>query len=54
MEQLTKTTGDTVLLTGDCVDALNRRPPTLVDRGVHMLKGKTAPTRVYGLDLAVA
>ncbi|TRW82806.1 adenylate/guanylate cyclase domain-containing protein [Mycolicibacterium sp. 018/SC-01/001] len=49
VEQLTKTTGDTVLVTGQCVDTLTRRPPGLVDRGAHGLKGKSAPIRVYGL-----
>lgn len=49
VEQLTKTTGDTILLTGRCVDALTSRPNGLTDRGEHSLKGKTGSTRVYGL-----
>jgi class 3 adenylate cyclase len=33
VEQLTKTTGDAILLTQSCVDALARRPPGPIDRG---------------------
>ena len=47
VEQLTKTTGDTILLTQQCVEALPSRPPELVDRGSHALKGKSAPVRVF-------
>lgn len=54
VEQLTKTTGDSVLLTRQCVDSLAARPRYLADRGLHALKGKSAPTRVFGLDLATA
>jgi adenylate cyclase len=50
VEQLTKTTGDTILLTQQCVDALTTRPPGLVDRGFHVLKGKSASLQVFGLD----
>ena len=50
VEQLTKTTGDTVLLTEQCVDALVSRPPGLSDRGSHALKGKSAAVQVFGLD----
>jgi adenylate cyclase len=50
VEQLTKTTGDTILLTQDSVDALADRPPSLTDRGSHALKGKLAAVRVFGLD----
>ncbi|MGZ6777989.1 MAG: adenylate/guanylate cyclase domain-containing protein, partial [Mycobacterium sp.] len=49
VEQLTKTTGDTILLTQQSVDALNSRPPGLVDRGSHALKGKSAAVRVFAL-----
>jgi class 3 adenylate cyclase len=52
VEQLTKTTGDAILLTQQSIDALTSRPPGLVDRGAHALKGKSAATQVYGLDLA--
>ena len=50
VEQLTKITGDAILLTGQCVDALPTRPPELIDRGSHELKGKSAPVNVFGLD----
>jgi class 3 adenylate cyclase len=50
VEQLTKTTGDAILLTQQCIDALASRPPGLIDRGLHMLKGKSAPVQVFGLD----
>lgn len=53
VEQLTKTTGNTILLTQQTVDALVSRPPGLTDRGAHALKGKSAPTEVFGLDPAV-
>jgi adenylate cyclase len=50
VEQLTKTTGDAILLTDFCVDALVSRPSGLTDRGSHELKGKSAAVRVFGLD----
>ena len=50
VEQLTKSTGDTILLTQQCVDALASRPPGLIDRGFHVLKGKSAAVQVFGLD----
>jgi adenylate cyclase len=50
VEQLTKTTGDAILITQQCVDALNGRSRELVDRGAHALKGKSATTQVFGLD----
>ena len=50
VEQLTKTTGDTILLTQQCADALASRPPALIDRGSHALKGKSAAVQVYSLD----
>jgi adenylate cyclase len=49
VEQLTKTTGDTVLLTQQCVEALASRPPALIDRGFHVLKGKSASVQVFAL-----
>ena len=51
VEQLTKTTGDPILLTDHSVDACVRRPPALIDRGSHALKGKSAAVQVFGLDL---
>jgi len=53
VEQLTKTTGDAILVTDQTVGALDARPPGLTDRGAHALKGKSAPTKVFGLDRAV-
>jgi adenylate cyclase len=50
VEQLTKTTGDAILLTQQCLDALAFRPLGLIDRGFHALKGKSAAVQVYGLD----
>lgn len=54
VEQLTKTTGDTILLTQQCIDALASRPPGLTDRGSHTLKGKSAAVQVFGLDPSTA
>jgi adenylate cyclase len=50
VEQLTKTTGDAILVTQQTVDALVPRPPGLTDRGAHALKGKSAAVQVFGLD----
>jgi len=50
VEQLTKTTGDAILLTGQSVEALASRPTALTDRGFHVLKGKSAAVQVFGLD----
>lgn len=49
VEQYTKTTGDPILLTRHCLDALNGRSPDLVDRGSHPLKGKSAAVQLFGL-----
>jgi len=49
VEQLTKTTGDAILLTHQCLDALASRPSRLIDRGFHVLKGKSAAVQVFGL-----
>jgi len=50
VEQLTKTTGDAILLTHHTVDALVSSPLGLADRGSHALKGKSAAVKVFGLD----
>lgn len=50
VEQLTKTTGDDILLTGQTAAALARPPAMLADRGVHALKGKSAALQVFCLD----
>ncbi|WP_046318732.1 adenylate/guanylate cyclase domain-containing protein [Mycobacterium sp. UM_Kg1] len=52
VEQLTKTTGDAILLTHETVDALDPRPNGLADRGLHALKGKSAEVQIFGLDPA--
>ncbi|OMC43578.1 adenylate/guanylate cyclase domain-containing protein [Mycobacterium sp. IS-1264] len=52
VEQLTKTTGDAILLTKQTADALACRPAGLIDRGSHELKGKSAAVAVFGLDPA--
>jgi class 3 adenylate cyclase len=49
VEQLTKATGDAVLLTHHTVHGLASRPPGLIDRGSHELKGKSAAVQVFGL-----
>lgn len=51
VEQLTKTTGDSILLTQPTVDALDTPPPGLADRGLHELKGKSAAVKIFGLNL---
>ena len=53
VEQLTKNTGDAILLTQGCVDALASRPLGLINRGLHVLKGKADPVQVFGLDQEV-
>ena len=54
VEQLTKTTGDAILLSGQTLDALGSRPPGLIDRGAHALKGKSAKVQIFGLDATAA
>jgi class 3 adenylate cyclase len=49
VEQLTKATGDAILLTHHTVHILASRPPGLIDRGSHELKGKSAAVQVFGL-----
>jgi class 3 adenylate cyclase len=49
VEQLTKTTGDAVLLTDNTAAVLVAGSHELVDRGAHALKGKSANTQVFGL-----
>jgi class 3 adenylate cyclase len=53
VEQLTKTTGDAILLTHQTIEAWVTRPPGLTDRGSHALKGKSAAMQVFGLNPAV-
>jgi class 3 adenylate cyclase len=51
VEQLTKATGDAILLTQQVVDGLVTPPTGLADRGSHAVKGKSAAVQVFGLDL---
>jgi adenylate cyclase len=53
VEQLTKTTGDAILLTQQTVDTLVSGLSGLTHRGSHALKGKSAPVMLFGLDSAV-
>mgnify|MGYP000479316922 CR=1 FL=1 len=48
IEQLTKTTGDAILITQRTADRMTRRDG-LIDRGSHALKGKSDAVRVFGL-----
>ena len=50
VEQLTKTTGDAILLTHQTVESLVSGLPELADRGSHALKGKSAAVKVFGLN----
>jgi adenylate cyclase len=50
VEQLTKTTGDAILLTEETADALQSPTVGLINRGSHALKGKSALVQVYSLD----
>jgi class 3 adenylate cyclase len=49
VEQLTKTTGDAILLTEQTVDALVSGLSGFSDRGAYALKGKSAAVKVFGL-----
>ena len=50
IEQLTKTTGDAILLAQDTLDALAEPPAGLIDRGTHEVKGKSATVHVHALE----
>jgi adenylate cyclase len=50
VEQLTKTTGDAILLTQLTVDALSNGLTGLTDRGSHALKGKSTSVKVFAVD----
>jgi adenylate cyclase len=52
VEELTKATGDAILLTDQTVDALVSPPSGLMDRGSHELKGKSATVQVFALEPA--
>lgn len=53
VEQLTKTTGDTILITQHTLEALTQPPAGLTDRGAHELKGKVAAVQLHALVPAV-
>ena len=53
VEQLTKQTADTVLVTTDTVESLRAHPPDLVERGAFAVKGKARPVVVHTLDSSV-
>lgn len=52
VEQLTKVTGDAVLVTQQTLDSLAGPRHAYVDRGMHHLKGKAEPVTVHALDIA--
>lgn len=49
VEQITKTTGDTILLTQHCVEVLRSDEFPLEERGSHALKGKALPIKLFGI-----
>jgi adenylate cyclase len=53
VEELTKTTRDTILLTHQTVDAMVSGLSGLTDRGSHAFKGKSATVQVFALDPAL-
>lgn len=53
VEQLTKSTGDAILLSQQTVDAMRSPPPELIDRGTPGVKGKSADVQVFGVGSAV-
>lgn len=50
VEQLTKITCDAILLTQQSIDALAFRPLGLIDRGLHVLKGKSDSVQIFGIS----
>ena len=52
VEQLTKTTGDAVLITQAVLDAATTHPHVVNHRGAHELKGKARPVTVHALGVA--
>jgi adenylate cyclase len=53
VEQLTKTTGDAILLTHQTIDGMVSGLSGLTDRGSHAFKGKSATVQVFALDPAL-
>lgn len=50
VEQLTKTTGDTILVTQYTLDALEDPPVGVIDRGEQNVKGKASTVRVHAIE----
>ncbi|GFG50381.1 hypothetical protein MAGR_18220 [Mycolicibacterium agri] len=53
VEQLTKTTKDTILLTKETASALGDHRWPLADRGPHALKGKSAAVQILALRVGL-
>ena len=49
VEEMTKETGDNILLTQAVVDACASQPLNLTDRGERPVRGKASLVRVYAL-----
>jgi class 3 adenylate cyclase len=49
VEEMTKETGDTILLTQAVIDACATRPANLADRGERPVRGKVSSVRIYSL-----
>jgi len=54
VEQLTKETGDSILLTEATVDALRTRPTDLDGRGARVVRGREASVNIYSIDVEAA
>jgi adenylate cyclase len=50
MEELTKETGDCILLTQETLDNIRFPSGLVLDRGKHLLRGRTHPTQVYAIE----
>ncbi len=50
LEELTKETGDCVLLTQETLDSIRFPSGLVIDRGEYLLRGRTMPTHVYAIE----
>jgi class 3 adenylate cyclase len=50
MEELTKTTGDCILVTQETLDNIRFPSGAVIDRGKHVLRGRTTPTQVFAIE----
>jgi class 3 adenylate cyclase len=50
MEELTKETGDCILLTQETLENVRFPAGVVHDRGKHLLRGRTSPTQVYAIE----